>query len=173
MDTGNWPMTRAAQTEALDLDNVRMVPAIDIGDEFRIHPLNKQEVGRRTALWLLQDFFAPEKFKNSIALPMATSATLTDDGKIVIKLKNSNGLKTTDGKEPRCFSVVGEYDRKTRKTPAAWANAEIKGDEIIVSVPRELPSPSKVRYAWHMNPDVNVVNAKNYPLIPFELEVER
>lgn len=169
MDTGNWPMTRWAQAEALDLDNVRMVPAIDIGDEFRIHPLNKQEVGRRAALWLLQDFFAPERFKNSIALPTAVSMRITEDGKIAIKIKNGQGLKTTDGKAPRCFSVAGEYDRKTRKTPAAWANAEIKGDEIIVSIPPELPQPIKVCYAWHMNPDVNIVNDKNMPLIPFRV----
>lgn len=167
-DTGSWPMTRWAQAEALELDNVRMVPAIDIGDEFRIHPLNKQEVGRRAALWLLQDFFAPDKFKNSIALPVVTKAVLTDDGKIVIKLKDSQGLKTTDGKAPRCFSVAGEYDRKKRKTPCAWANAEIRGDEIIVTLPQEISNPVAVRYAWHMNPDVNVVNAKGFPLIPFQ-----
>jgi sialate O-acetylesterase len=94
---------------------------------------------------------------------------ITEDGKIAIKIKNGQGLKTTDGKAPRCFSVAGEYDRKTRKTPAAWANAEIKGDEIIVSIPPELPQPTKVCYAWHMNPDVNIVNDKNMPLIPFRV----
>ena len=172
MDTGNWPMTRAAQTEALKLDNVRMVSAIDIGDEFRIHPLNKQEVGRRAALWLLQDFFAPEKFKNSIALPMADSAKKTADGKIVIKLKDAKGLKTIDGRGPNCFSLVGERDRKTRKIPIVWAKAEIVNDEIIVTIPQELPSPVKVRYAWHMNPDANIFDEKNFPLNPFELEIK-
>lgn len=172
MDTGNWPMTRAAQTEALTLENVRMVSAIDIGDEFRIHPLNKQEVGRRTALWLLQDFFAPEKFKNSITLPMGESAKKTADGKIVIKLKDAKGLKTIDGKAPNCFSLVGERDRKTRKIPTVWAKAEIVNDEIIVTIPTELPSPVKVRYAWHMNPDANIFDEKNFPLVPFELNID-
>lgn len=173
-DAGSWPMTRAAQAEALDLDNVRMVPAIDIGDEFRIHPLNKQEVGRRAALWLLQDFFAPDKFGNSIALATAVSARMAEDGKIVVKLKNAEGLKTIDGKEPRCFAVTGSVIKKRKqKTPVEWAEAEIKNGEIIVSVPKEILSPATVRYAWHMNPDVNIVNAKNYPLIPFELAVER
>lgn len=172
MDTGTWPMTRAAQTEALTLENVRMVSAIDIGDEFRIHPLNKQEVGRRTALWLLQDFFASEKFKNSITLPMGESAKKTADGKIVIKLKDAKGLKTIDGKAPNCFSLVGERDRKTRKIPTVWAKAEIVNDEIIVTIPQELPSPVKVRYAWHMNPDANIFDEKNFPLNPFELEIK-
>lgn len=172
MDTGNWPITRAAQTEALELKNVRMVSAIDIGDEFRIHPLNKQEVGRRAALWLLQDFFAPEKFKNSITLPMGESAKKTADGKIVIKLKDAKGLKTIDGKAPDCFSLVGERDRKTRKIPTVWAKAEIVNDEIIVTIPQELPSPVKVRYAWHMNPDANIFDEKNFPLNPFELEIK-
>jgi sialate O-acetylesterase len=149
-----------------------MVSAIDIGDEFRIHPLNKQEVGRRTALWLLQDFFAPEKFKNSITLPMGESAKKTADGKIVIKLKDAKGLKTIDGKAPNCFSLVGERDRKTRKIPTVWAKAEIVNDEIIVTIPQELPSPVKVRYAWHMNPDANIFDEKNFPLNPFELEIK-
>lgn len=172
MDTGNWPITRAAQTEALELKNVRMVSAIDIGDEFRIHPLNKQEVGRRAALWLLQDFFAPEKFNNSITLPMGESAKKTADGKIVIKLKDAKGLKTIDGKAPDSFSLVGERDRKTRKIPTVWAKAEIVNDEILVTIPQELPSPVKVRYAWHMNPDANIFDEKNFPLNPFELEIK-
>lgn len=172
-DSGSWPMTRAAQTEALQLKNVRMVPAIDIGDEFRIHPLNKQEVGRRTALWLLQDFFAPEKFKNSIALPTAVSARMAEDGKIVVKLKNAEGLKTIDAKAPRTFAVTGPVVKKRKqKTPVEWAEAEIKNGEIIVSVPKGISVPATVRYAWHMNPDVNVVDGKNFPLIPFELKIE-
>ena len=68
-DTGSWPITRAEQEKALELPNVRMVPTIDIGDAHRIHPLDKQEVGRRTALVLLQDFFAPDRFRGVVAYP--------------------------------------------------------------------------------------------------------
>ena len=170
-DTGDWPVTRAEQAKALALKNVRMVPAIDIGDANRIHPLNKQEVGRRTALWLLQDFFAQDRFKNTIAFPEAVSAK-RDGEKIVVELKNAGGLKTTDTRAPQGFSVTGTPDPKTRKVPAVWAKAEIADGKIVVTVPPEIPAPVTLRYAWQMNPDVNTVNALAFPLLPFELAIE-
>ena len=45
-----WAELREAQTRTLHLQNTGMAVAIDIGEEFDIHPKNKQEVGRRLAL---------------------------------------------------------------------------------------------------------------------------
>lgn len=170
--SGNWPLTRALQAEALELPDTRMVPAIDIGDAFRIHPLNKQEVGRRCALWLLQDYFAKDRFKGAISFPEAVAAKV-ENGRIVITLKNAEGLKTTDGKPPKSFSVAGVASAKTRyRTPAEWAEAEIKDGTIVVTIPEKMPDPVAVRYAWHMNPEINTVDAKGRPLLPFELKLK-
>lgn len=170
-NTGDWPVTRAEQAKALALDNVRMVPAIDIGDAHRIHPLNKQEVGRRAALWLLQDFLAPERFKGAIAFPEATDV-VRDGRKLVVNLSGAEGLKTVDGRSPQGFAVVGKPDAKTRKVPAAWAKAEINGGKIVVEIPSELPEPVALRYAWQMNPDVNTVNGLGFPMLPFEMRID-
>ena len=166
-DVGDWPLTRQHQAEARKLKNVRMVPTIDIGDENRIHPLNKQEIGRRTALVLLQDFFAPDRFKGVVAYPEATGVVREGD-ELVVTLKDAAGLKTTDGRLPQSFAVVGETDPKTRKAPAAWAAAKIVGGAIRVTIPAELPEPKRLRYAWCMNPDVNTVNGLGFPLLPFD-----
>lgn len=170
-DVGTWPITRRHQEEVCRrLPNVRLVPAIDIGDEFRIHPLNKQEVGRRAALVLLQDFFAPARFKGVVAYPRAVRAVRVGD-EIVVSLSDAQGLKTTDGRVPQSFAVVGEEDQKTKKAPAAWATARVVGETLRVAIPAALPDPKRVRYAWCMNPDVNTVNGLGFPLLPFDLEV--
>ena len=41
---------REAQTQALNLDLVGMIPTIDIGDDYNVHPANKHDVGYRLAV---------------------------------------------------------------------------------------------------------------------------
>ena len=170
-DAGNWPLTRQHQAEARRLANVRLVPTIDIGDARRIHPLNKQEVGRRTALVLLQDFWAKDRFRGVVAYPEAVRV-VRRGATLVVGLKDAKGLATTDGRTPQSFAVVGPKDPKTRKAPVAWAAARIDGERIVVEIPAEIPEPASLRYAWHMNPDVNTVNGLGFPLLPFELAVK-
>ena len=169
-DVGSWPLTRNLQAEALQLTNVRMVPTIDIGDAHRIHPLNKQEVGRRAALVLLQDFWAKDRFAGTVSYPEVVSVSRKGD-KVVVELKNAAGLKTTDGRAPQSFAVAGTFDRTLRRIPAHWVKAEIEGERVVLTLPPEMPRPKSVRYAQHMNPDVNTVNALGFPLLPFEMNL--
>ena len=41
---------REAQNQALNLDLVGMIPTIDIGDDYNVHPANKHDVGYRLAV---------------------------------------------------------------------------------------------------------------------------
>src|SRR5439155_8457964 len=45
-----WAELREAQTMTLSTPNTGMAVIIDVGEEKNIHPLNKQDVGRRLAL---------------------------------------------------------------------------------------------------------------------------
>src|SRR5262249_9197466 len=47
--TGSWPEIREAQLHTLDLPRTGMAITIDIGESRNLHPLNKQDVGRRLA----------------------------------------------------------------------------------------------------------------------------
>jgi sialate O-acetylesterase len=50
---GGWAELREAQFMALSLPKAGMASAIDLGESYNIHPLNKQEVGRRLSLTAL------------------------------------------------------------------------------------------------------------------------
>lgn len=68
-----WAELREAQTRTLHLQNTGMAVAIDIGEEFDIHPKNKQEVGRRLALaarrrLMARRFLIPVRYINLIRL---------------------------------------------------------------------------------------------------------
>ena len=51
---GGWPLEREQFLKTLDtVNNTGMAVTIDIGDATNIHPLNKQDVGKRLAQWAL------------------------------------------------------------------------------------------------------------------------
>ena len=52
---------------------------------------------------------------------------------------------------------------------AKWADAEIKGDKIIISSP-EVPEPKAARYAWASWPLISVENKNGLPLRPFSTD---
>lgn len=171
---GDWPRTRADQAAARVPNSVFMIPTIDIGDEKNIHPLNKQELGRRLALQLLQDVFKVPAFKGVMTYPEITSAVLKGN-QIIVTMKNAAGLKTTDGKAPHSFAVSGPAVkvRYVWKEDYRFATAEIKDGKIIVTVPEGITDPETLRYAWTMNPEVNTVNGQGYPLLPAQIKLKK
>ena len=48
-----WGRCREAQRKSLTIPNTGMAVTMDIGDAINIHPRNKQDVGKRLALWAL------------------------------------------------------------------------------------------------------------------------
>ncbi len=169
---GSWPQTRADQAAVLtELPETYMAAAIDIGDARRIHPLNKQEVARRLALTALDKIYHVEKFRDAVVYPEFLSAEVRS-GKIIVSLKGADGLTTNDGKPPRMFAVAGAPDRKTRRLQFHFAEAVIRDGKIELTCPA-VEKPAVLRYAWMMNPAVNTVNAKGFPLLPFSVELEK
>ncbi|MHC4520542.1 MAG: sialate O-acetylesterase, partial [Planctomycetota bacterium] len=56
----DWAELREAQTMTLGLPNTGMAVIIDIGEADDIHPRNKQDVGKRLALWALAETYGRE-----------------------------------------------------------------------------------------------------------------
>ena len=159
--SSNWAIVRDAQLEALSLPNTGMAVAIDIGNGDDIHPKNKQEVGRRLSIIALNNVYRKKDIEYTA--PVYSSMTIDGD---TIKLSFSNpgsGLKTSDGKPPKSFSIAGD-DKKFK-----WAQTKIVGNQVHVWS-KEMHSPKAVRYGWADNPDCNLIGANDLPVSPFRTD---
>jgi sialate O-acetylesterase len=151
-----WAELQEAQyLTAITLPKVGLAVTNDIGEEKNIHPKNKQEVGRRLALWALAKDYG--RADTVFSGPMFKNAMI-EGSQVRIQFDHTGGgLKTRDGGELKHFQIVGE-DKKW-----VWAQAKIENNEVIVSSP-EVPNPVGVRYAWAAWPEgANLINAEGLP----------
>lgn len=157
--TESWADIREAMLKSLDLPRTGMAITIDLGESRNLHPLNKQDVGRRLAQWALGDVYGRE---------VATSGPLPDGheirgGEIVLRFRHTEGGLLAKEGELKGFVIAGA-DR-------AWkpASARIAGDTVIVSAP-DVPQPIAVRYAWAADPVCNLCNGAGLPASPFRTD---
>lgn len=154
-----WAELREAQLMTTKLKNTGMATIIDVGDAEDIHPKNKQEVGRRLALIALNKIY---KRQNEYSGPLYQSLKKQGD-KIVLTFTHAKGLHAK-GDRVLGFAIAGA-DKKFY-----WADAKIKGNQIIVSSKRVV-NPEAVRYGWANNPEVNVYNDSHLPASPFRTDI--
>lgn len=155
-----WPLVREAMLKTLRLPKTGMAITIDIGEEKNIHPLNKQEVGRRLSLWALDSVYGKKVASPSGPLPAGHEFR---GGEIVLKFSRADGgLAAKDG-VLQGFTIAGE-DKQWKD-----AKARIEGEKVIVSS-AEVAKPVAVRYAWKDWPDCNLVNGVGLPASPFRTD---
>jgi sialate O-acetylesterase len=157
-----WAELREAQANALEEPATGMAVAIDIGEAEDIHPTNKQEVGRRLALWALAETYGREVVRSG---PLYRSMRV-EGGRVRLGFDHvGSGLLARGGDGAlRRFAVAGA-DRSF-----VWAEARIDGDEVVVWSP-DVPEPVAVRYAWADNPDgCNLYNREGLPASPFRTD---
>lgn len=150
-----WPLLREAQTIALALPATGMAVTIDIGDPANIHPKNKQEVGRRLALVARAQIFGE---KIEFSGPMFATAK-PEGGALRVTFTHADGLAATGGALVG-FEVAGD---DKRFLPAV---AHLDGSAVLVSA-EAVAAPVAVRYGWHNNPVISLVNAAGLPASPF------
>lgn len=158
-----WAELREAQAMTLKaVPHTGMAVTIDIGESSDIHPKNKQDVGRRLALWALAKDYA--KADVVCAGPMFKEQRI-EDGKLVLTFENAGaGLSTSDGRDPAGFAVASA---KGAFTPA---KAKIDGDHVVVWTPHVL-HPTVVRYAWAESPDAaTLTGPTGLPASPFRTD---
>jgi sialate O-acetylesterase len=155
-----WAEMRESQAlAARSVPKAGLVITIDIGDAKDIHPMNKQEVGRRLAL-------AAESIAYGQTVDFSGPwyrAMQVDGAAIRLRFDHAEGLKTVDGAAPVGFAIAGE-DRAF-----VWAETRIDGDTVFVSSP-QVPKPVAVRYAWQDNPACNLTNRSGLPAVPFRTD---
>lgn len=153
-----WPRVREAMLKTLALPKTGMAITIDIGEEKQIHPKNKQDVGRRLALWALGTVYGKNVPATSGPLPAAFTAGA---GAISVDFKHTNGgLKSLTGGPLTGFEVAAS-DRQWKP-----AEAKIVGDTVVASSP-EVSLPVAIRYAWRDLPQYSLGNGAGLPASPF------
>ena len=166
---GGWGPVREGQRRALRIPNTGMAVIIDIGDARDIHPRNKQDVGKRLALWALAKDYGHDLVYSG---PLYKSMTV-EGNKIRIAFDHIGGglmtgekeglapTREVQGAELAEFAIQGD-DGKWH-----WAKAKIDGDTVLVSA-EGVKAPKHVRFGYQSNPaKLNLYNKAGLPASPF------
>jgi len=147
-----------AQTAALDIPHTGMAVISDIGNVANIHPQNKQDVGKRLALWALAKDYGQEDLVHSGPLYKSMAS---EGSKIRLSFNHTgSGLASRDAKPLDWFEIAGE-DGKFVK-----AQAVIDGNTVLVSSDA-IAKPTAARFAWHQEAQPNLINKEGLPAGPF------
>jgi sialate O-acetylesterase len=153
-----WAWVREQQASVLNLPNVSMAVAVDIGDPRDVHPKNKQEVGRRLALVALKDFYGRDVQARGPILDGASR----EGSAFRLHFRNADGLELTG--DPRgAFLIAGE------NRGFVPGDAKVEGDDVVVSA-AEVSAPAAVRFEWSNNPAAFLVNRAKLPAAPFRTD---
>lgn len=159
-DTGQTALLREAQLGTmLHVPNTGMVVTMDIGNPRDIHPSNKQEVGRRLALWALAKDYGMNDIEFSGPLPKAASI----QGRTMrIEFSHADGLHAI-GAALHGFEMADEHH--------IWhaAQARIEGNAVVLSAYGVL-TPTAARYGWDDENEPNLFNSATLPATPFRTD---
>jgi sialate O-acetylesterase len=157
-----WAELREAQLKTLTIPNTGMAVTIDIGEWNDIHPLNKQDVGKRLALAAQKVAYGDE---NVVFSGPIYQSQKIEGNKIILTFINiGSGLVAKGGNDLKCFAIAGA-DKKF-----VWATAKINGNKVVVWSD-QVTNPVAVRYAWADNPEgANLYNKEGLPASPFRTD---
>jgi sialate O-acetylesterase len=150
-----------SQTKTLkNTPNVGMAVTTDIGDVKDIHPTNKQEVGRRLALWALAKVHGRDLvYSGPIYREMQV-----EGNRIRLRFDHvGGGLISNDNRSLREFTIA-EADKKF-----VAARATIDGDSVLVEADG-ISNPVAVRFAWREDAEPNLSNREGLPASPFRTD---
>ncbi|MBC6492056.1 family 20 glycosylhydrolase [Flavihumibacter stibioxidans] len=153
-----WPQFREEQRKTLAIiPHSGMAVSSDIGARNDVHPTNKKDVGERLARWALHQTYQQHTIPSG---PLPLSATY-NNGRLRIQFEHlGGGLKTSDGKALRGFSLDGNQEAEATIT---------EGGITIVTAQK----PEHVYYGWKPYSDGNLVNAANLPASTFKIKTGR
>ncbi len=155
------PQIWEAQTAVLALPNTGMAVTTDIGNLRDIHPRNKQDVGRRLALWAL----AKDYDRDDVTYSGPLYKSMAVEGNTIRLTFDhvGSGLTSRDEEPLTWFQIAGE-DKEFVE-----AKATIDGDTVIVSSDA-IANPIAVRFGWHQSAEPNFVNKEGLPASPFRTD---
>lgn len=149
---------REAQMLTLRHPHTGMAVTLDIGAP-SIHPPNKQEVGRRLALWALAKEYGR---KLVFSGPVYKKMAVRGDQIILSFDYAGSGLKAGNAGLIG-FEIAGADQRFVP------AQAHLAGKKVVVSSP-QVARPVAVRYAWSNLATASLFNLENLPASSFRTD---
>ena len=138
-----------------------MVVTTDLVDDLNdIHPRNKQDVGKRLALWALARAYGAASIVPSGPL---YSHHMIQGSKVRVYFDYGKELKSRDDNALHSFEIAG------RNRKFVEAKAAVDGDVIVVWSD-EVPQPVAVRFGWSRVANPNLVNKEGLPASPFRTD---
>jgi sialate O-acetylesterase len=154
------PRFREGQALGLRVPNTGMVVTVDLSDGTTMLPRNKEEIGRRLALWAEHKVYGHTDVVYSG--PVFDSLKI-EGNKARLSFKNVGGGLKIGGDRLTGFSMASDFRR------FFWANATIEGNSIVVTC-EDVPWPAAVRYGWADHADANLFNQEGLPAAPFRTD---
>jgi sialate O-acetylesterase len=155
--TETWPTVREAQRKTLRVRNTGMAVTIDIGNPDDVHPLNKQDVAKRLALWARANTYGESVEYSG---PLFRRLTRESSTLRVTFDHVGSGLLVKD-QSLLGFEIAG-HDGEYHS-----ASAKIERNTIVVAS-KEVSQPVSVRYGWANAPLCNLFNKEGLPASPFQ-----
>ena len=143
-----------------------MAVITDVGDIKDIHPKNKQEVGRRLALWALGDIYQkPEATDREPFSGPVFKDFSVEENTIVLTFDHiAKGLKIRSPQTELTHFMISGDDEKF-----VPAEAIIQGNSVVVSS-LKVPQPVAVRFGWEDTAEPNLINSVGLPASPFRTD---
>ena len=161
VDAIDAAIVRDAQLQTmLTVPNTGMAVTNDIGNLENIHPINKQEVGKRLALWALAKTYGVNHMEFSG--PIYSSMEIKGN-KIILEFDHADNGMELKGSKLTDFTIAGSDKVFYR------AKAKIVGNTIVVSAP-EVKEPVAVRFAFTDTAQPNLFNSEGLPASAFRTD---
>ncbi len=160
-DTTMLPEVWEAQEKVLAVPNTGMAVTVDIGNPKDIHPRNKQDVGKRLALWALAKTYGQDDIVYSG--PLYRSMRV-EGSSIRIEFEHAaDGLASRDDRPLTWFEIAGEDGQFVPAT------AKIDGMSVVVSS-EQVAKPAHARFGWNQIAEPNLMNKTGLPAGPFRTD---
>jgi len=151
---------REGQFKTLSLPNTGMATAADIGQYDNIHPLNKQDVGKRLALVAEHVAYGS---KDVVYSGPVYKGMKISGNKIELSFDNVGSGLVVKGGELKGLEIAAS-DKQFKP-----AKAKVKNGKVIVWND-SVPAPKYVNHAFKNFPEITLYNKEGLPALPFRSE---
>ena len=159
----NSAFLREAQLHTMKTtENTGMVVTLDIGACNRIHPREKEKVGKRLAYWALSNNYGMGGI--TCSGPVYKNMEKTGSGKIKLTFDYATNGLSSFGKKIKGFEIAG------KDSIFHPARARINRDKTVSVWSKQVENPVAVRYGFTNCPEATLFNVGGLPASSFRTD---